>query len=228
LLEIREHKQEFTSISELSFIETLLATLEPNLQAFKQILPKLDSRRGLLDICGSILKSLFGTAVISYVTSLRDAFDELQLGQKDVIHSMTNQFTYIERLDFIINVKVDAISNLSRIINSNIIFSHQKFQQTTRDIFWLNLTVHGKRTSFATIRQLQFPILRLTQQFNELTSAAQHVIAGKLTMSSINHFTLHNILKNISLYLMECYELITETKLRNIDLYYGVIQTGII
>ena len=84
LLEIREHKQEFTSISELSQIETLLATLESKLQAFKAILPKFDSRRGLLNTGGSVLKVLFGTAVISDVTSLRDVFDELQSDHKDV------------------------------------------------------------------------------------------------------------------------------------------------
>ena len=96
LLEIREHKQDFTSISELSQIETLLAILESKLQAFKQILPKLDSRRSLLNICGSVLKALFGTALISDVTSIRDAFDELQSDQKDVVHFITNQFTYIK------------------------------------------------------------------------------------------------------------------------------------
>ena len=84
LLEIRERKQEFTSISELSQIETLLATLELKLQAFKQIWPKLDSRRGLLNIGGSLLKALFSTAVISDVTSLRDTLDELQSDQKEL------------------------------------------------------------------------------------------------------------------------------------------------
>ena len=64
LLEIREHKQEFTSISEFGEIETLLATLESKLLAFKQILPKLDSRRGLLNNGGSLLKALFGIAVL--------------------------------------------------------------------------------------------------------------------------------------------------------------------
>jgi hypothetical protein len=92
LPEIIEHKQEFTSISELNQRETLLVTLESKLQAFKQILPKLDSRRGLPNICGSVIKAFFGTAVISDVTSLRDAFDELQSDHKDV-HSITNQFT---------------------------------------------------------------------------------------------------------------------------------------
>ena len=78
LLETREYKQELTSISELSQIVNLVATLESKLQALKQILPKLDSRRGLFNIGGSVVKALFGTDVLSDGTSLRDAYDEIQ------------------------------------------------------------------------------------------------------------------------------------------------------
>jgi hypothetical protein len=133
---------EFTSISELSQIETLLVTLESKLEAFKKNSPKLDSRRGLLNIG---LKTLLGTAVISCVTLLRDAFDELQSDQKDV-HSITNQVTYIKKLDSVVNVNVYAISNLSIIIKSNITDSHRNFQQTIRDVMWLSLTIHGQST----------------------------------------------------------------------------------
>ena len=99
-------------------------------------------------------------------------------------------------------MNVDAISNLSSIIKSNIIDSYQKFQQTTRENLWLNLTIHGQSTLF-TIRQLEFGILQLTQQFDELTNAVQHVILGKVPVSLINPFTLHCILKNILLRLPE-------------------------
>ena len=37
LLAVEQHKQEFTSTSELKLIETLLTTLESKLQTFKQI-----------------------------------------------------------------------------------------------------------------------------------------------------------------------------------------------
>jgi len=59
LLEIRDHHQEFAFEFEIGLIETLLTTLELKLHAFKQILPKLDSRRGLLNVGGSMLKTLF-------------------------------------------------------------------------------------------------------------------------------------------------------------------------
>ena len=78
LLEIRDHHQEFAFEFEIGLIETLLTTLELKLHAFKQILPKLDSRRGLLNVGGSMLKTLFWTAVVSNVTSLNNVIDELQ------------------------------------------------------------------------------------------------------------------------------------------------------
>ena len=106
---------------------------------------------------------------------------------------MTNQLTYIKKLNSIINVNVDAISNLSSIIKNNIIDSHQKFQQTKRDIL---VTLNYSWTKY-------------------MTNAFKHVIAGKLPLSLINPFTIHDILKNISLRLPEGYELITGTKLGN-------------
>jgi len=186
LLEIRNHRQEFASESEIGLIGTLLTTLESKLQAFKQILPTLDSRRGLLNIGGSMLKTLFGTAVVSDVTSLRNIIDELQESQKDIIHSVTNQFTYIKKLDPITNVNVEAISNLFRIIKEKVIHSHEKLQQTARDILFLNLTIHGQSTLFTTIRQLEFTFLRFTQQIDELINAVQHIITRKLPLSLVS------------------------------------------
>ena len=159
---------------------------------------------------------------------MHNVIDELQESQKDIIHSVTNQFTYIKKLDSITNVNVEAISNLSRIIKENIIHSHEKLQQTARDILFLNLTIHGQSTLFTTIRQLEFTLLRFTQQIDELINAVQHTITGKLPLSLVSPSTLLNIFKNISLHLPEGYELITGTKLKDIHLYYDTIQTAIV
>ena len=228
LLAVEESKQEFASTSELSQIETLLTTLESKLQAFKRILPKPDSRRGLMNFGGKILKTLFGTAVVSDVTSLHDLFDELQSSQKDVIHSLTDQLTYVRRLDTVASVNVEAISNLSSIIKDIVINSQERARQTTRDIMWLNLTIHGQSTLFMTIRQLEFSILRLIQQLDELINAVQHATTGKLPMTLVDPVTLHNILKNVSLRLPEGYELVAGTKYENIHLYYDCMQTAIV
>ena len=67
LILVEKQKQEFTSLSELRQIEALLNTLEDKLHNFRQILPKLDSRRSLLSFGGTILKALFGTVTIADV-----------------------------------------------------------------------------------------------------------------------------------------------------------------
>jgi hypothetical protein len=180
LLTAEKRSKEFSFISELRSIQTLLTVLESKLYSFKQIFPKLDSRRGLFNFGGSNLKTLFGTAVVADVTHLHNVFYELQSRQQDVVRSLKNQVTYIKRLDEITNVHVEAIANLSGIFRDNIIRSHDKFQEIARDILWLNLTIHGQNELNTTIREMEFSILRLTQQLDELINATQFMGMGKL------------------------------------------------
>jgi hypothetical protein len=70
LLLVENQKKEFTLISELKQTDSLLNTLEQKLYDFYQILPKLDSRRGLIDFGGTILRTLFGTATLTDIHSL--------------------------------------------------------------------------------------------------------------------------------------------------------------
>ena len=226
LLTVGERKQEFTYNSELKLIDTLLKTMETKLQTFKQILPKLDPRRGLINFGGAMLKALFGTAVDSDITSLHNNFDELQLRQQDIVHSVANQLTYIKKLDTITSVNADAIANLSGIIRDDMIKSHDKFREITRDILWLNMTIYGQSALFMTIRQLELAVLQLTQQLDELMDAIQSIIMGKLPVNLINPTTLHNILKNVSLHLPENYELIAGARIENIHLYYDFITVA--
>jgi len=137
LLTVEERKQEFTFNSELKLIDTLLTTLETKLHTFKQILPKLDPRRGLINFGGTMLKALLGTAEDSDITSLRNNFDVLQSRQQDSVYSVANQLTYIKKLDTITSVNGDAIANLSGIIRDDMMKSDDKFREITRDILWI-------------------------------------------------------------------------------------------
>ena len=91
LLLVEQNKEEFTSVSEIRQIESLL--LELKLHDFHQILPRLDRRRGLVNFGGSVLKTLFGTATIAKVQWLHDTLNELQLQNSDITHSLSNQLT---------------------------------------------------------------------------------------------------------------------------------------
>jgi len=202
----------------------LLTVLESKIYSFKQIFPKLDSRRGLFNFGGSVLKTQFGTAVVADVTHLHNVFDDLQSGQQDVVHSLNNQVTYIKRLDDITNVNVEAIANLSGILRDNIIRSRDKFQEITRDILWLNLTIHGQNELYTTIREVEFSFLHPTQQLEELINSIQFMIMGKLPVNLINHIMLHRIFKNVSFNLPDSYDLVAGTRVENINLCYDIIK----
>jgi len=157
-------------------------------------------------------------------TSLHN-FDELQFRQQDIVHSVANNLTYIKKLDTITNVNADAIADLSGIMRDDIIKSHDIFREITRDILWLNMTIHGQCALFMTIRQLELAVLQLTQQLDELMDAIQSIIMGKFPVNLINPTTLRNILKNVSLHLPKNYELIAGARIENIQLRYYDFMT---
>ena len=73
-----ESKKEFTSIAELRKIEVLLDALETRIRNFRHLLPKPDNRRGLMNIGGTALKTLFGVATASDVMRLHQTIEELR------------------------------------------------------------------------------------------------------------------------------------------------------
>ena len=85
-----------------------------------------------------MLKALFGTAVVSDVIQLHGLFDELQSNQQNIVHSIDNQITYIKKLDSDTSENAELIGNLSSVIKDNIIRSHDRFEQITKDFLWLN------------------------------------------------------------------------------------------
>jgi hypothetical protein len=53
---INSHHKEFTPIVELKLVEISVDALESRLREFQQLFPRLDKRRGLVNLGGSILK----------------------------------------------------------------------------------------------------------------------------------------------------------------------------
>ena len=95
LMTIEQQKQDFTPIAELKQIDSLLKTLDSRLNDFQQVLPRVDPRRGLLDVGGSVLKHIFGTATVTDVRSIHEIVDELRQRNSDIAHSVSNQLTYM-------------------------------------------------------------------------------------------------------------------------------------
>ena len=203
-------------------------TLQQKLCDFYQILPKLDSRRGLIDFGGTILRTLFGTATLTELHSLHETLDELKSTDSDIAHSLLSQIGYIKNLVSTVKVNAAVIANLSNVVKDIVIQSNEHYRQVNRDLMWLNLTLFGQSRIFTAVRELEFTLLHSIQRIDELFAAIQHAIQGKLSVNLTNPTTLHNILRNVSLHLPEGYELITGTRAENIHLHYNLITVTVL
>ena len=105
--------------------------------------------------------------------------------------------------------------------------SHGRFFETTRDILWLNVTVHSQSEVYMAVRQLEFALFQLTEQVDELLAAIQYALQGKLPVTLIGPSVLHDIIRNVSFHLPGGYELLAGTKRQNIFLYYELITVAI-
>ena len=228
IISLKGHRKKWVSNSEMQQISTLLNTLEVRIYNFQQLLPRLDRRRGLMNFGGSILKSLFGTAIVEDIHLLHETLEGLRSTTSDVVHSLNSQLTYVKNLGTVTSVNTMAIANLSSIVKDIAIRSHESFQQVTQDMTWLNATFQKYSQLYTVIRQLESALLQLIHPIDELLRGIQCVLQDKLPIDLINPNTLQGILRNISLQLPEGYELVVGTKTDKIYLYYELVQVSVI
>jgi len=127
LASVDKQRKEFTPVAELKQVGDLLNALESRLANFQQLLPRLDRRRGLLNLGGNVLKTLFSTATLSDLKQLHGAIDELKSKEADIVHSLASQLTYVKGLGQNTRVNADAISNNSTIVKKELVQSHDRY-----------------------------------------------------------------------------------------------------
>jgi hypothetical protein len=173
---------------------------------------------------GTVLKTLFGTATLADLSQLHGTIDELKSKEADIVHSLATQLTYVKGLGHNTRINTDAISNMSKIVRNELVQSHNRYVQLTRDVMWLNLTLLNQSALFTVIRELEYALLQLTHQVDTLLNAVQYTLSGKLPITIIGPNVLRSILRNISLCLPETYELIAGTKFDDMHAYYELIK----
>jgi hypothetical protein len=73
-----------------------------------------------MNVGGSVLKSLFGTATVADLHNLHTNLEDLKSKEVDISHSLSNQLTYIKGVDLNSRVNSDAVANLSAILRNEI------------------------------------------------------------------------------------------------------------
>ena len=149
---------------------------------------------------------------------LRTTVDALHRKQGEIVHSMNQQVTYLKQLDRTVTFNHQAIANLSTTLKDIAMRSQETFQEIATKLEWGNL----QRETATAIRELEFTLTQLEISIDELISAIQYVMNGRVTVNLINPTILQDMLKNVALVLPE------GLSPNNVYLYYEVIQTAML
>jgi len=93
LIYIQKLKTLLAPVHELNLIEYVLQKLEDEINAFIEMLPRLDKRRSVLSAVGSVLKWFFRTATVLGVEELHKIVDKMHRREGDIVLSVSHQMT---------------------------------------------------------------------------------------------------------------------------------------
>jgi hypothetical protein len=68
-------------------------------------------------------------------------------------------------------VNANAIANLFKIAKDIMVQSYDRIWNISRVIIWLKYTINGQSELYTAVRQLEFALLRMTQQISDLLGA---------------------------------------------------------
>jgi hypothetical protein len=112
LRKLKEASKRSLPIGELRYVDTALSAAETKLADLKEYLPKADKRRGFLDIGGTFLKTLFGTATVADLNDVHATVNDLHKKQDTIVHATNQQVAYLKQLDGTVRSIHEAINNL--------------------------------------------------------------------------------------------------------------------
>ena len=130
-------------VHEPNHIEYVLQKLEDKINAFREMLPRLDKRHAVLSAVGSMLKWFFGTATLLHVEELHKTVDKMYRTQGDIIHSVNHQMTYLKTLDSAVKFNTEAVKTLSEKVKVIMLDSNKWKDETDIAIHWLKYTLYN-------------------------------------------------------------------------------------
>ena len=69
---------------------------------------------------------------------------------------------------------------MSTVVKQERVQSHDRYVRLTRDVMWLNLTLFNQNALFTVIRELEFALIQLTHQVDELHIGCATFTFGKV------------------------------------------------
>jgi hypothetical protein len=211
-------------IEEIHQVQTVVNSLERTLTNLKRFLPKPEKKRGLLDIGGSFLKVLFGTATITDLADLHATVDALSHKQGEVVHALNHQLTYVKQLGDMVRIDHEAIANWSYVLKDFALKEQDKFQKTVTRLEW---SVKLQEATTA-VRQIEFSVTQMELELSKILQAFNTLVMGRFSPSLLSPIVLHGMLTNLTLNLPEGYELVMGTQYNNLFWYYKHVKAALL
>ena len=115
LFHIQKFKMPLAPVYELNHIEYVLQKLKEEINAFREMLPRLDNSRAVLSAVGSMLIFFFfGTATLFDVEELHRTEDEMHWTERDTIDSFNYKMTYFKTLDSAVKFNTENVETLRK------------------------------------------------------------------------------------------------------------------
>jgi hypothetical protein len=220
LKHIHKAKTEFAPINELLQVENLLNKLEDAVISFREILPRVEAKRSILNAAGSVFKFLFGTATMADISNLHNTVQDLHHKQDEIVHSVNDQLTYLKSLDTTVKFDTKAVDILSGKIKSIMLESAKWTNKVDMTTQWLNATIFNQTSIFTYIRQLELEVLELKMRVKDILHGVEQSLSGRLSLSLIPPDVLLGILRNVTFVLPDGYSLIVGLHRNNMHYYY--------
>lgn len=99
----------------------------------------------------------------------------------DIVHSLTNQITYVKKLVTVVRVNANAIVNFSTIVKNIVAQSQVWFQKFARGVMWLNYTLQDQSELLTAVRKLELALLRIIKKVSDLKLFRTVSVARQVT-----------------------------------------------
>ena len=157
--------------------------LEIQIDSITNMLPRMDRRIGLVDVAGSVFKTLFGVATVVDLNKLHYSVNKLHDTQSDLVHSVNEQLTYLRSLDSAVKFNSKSVKSLSENIKSTMLKSQQWMNKVDATVYWLNATLNNQTNVFVYIRQLEFEISQLHTQIKDTLSGLDSTMGANCLLT---------------------------------------------
>jgi hypothetical protein len=218
---------------EIGRLDKVTNELEDDLNSFSKLLSEeipvqhplsttKRERRGLINVLGYGLKYLFGTADAKDVKRLNSVCDNLHAFEKQTVHAMEQQLTYLSTLDKSTKQNARDTVELAKVLRDSIQNISLRLHRDEADLQDTQVAIEKQVRYSTAIREIEMAMLEMKFSLIQLQESLDLTSVGKLSSNLINPYNLSNILQQVSLHLPAGTSMLTGLTVEEMYVYYAV------